>query len=182
MAENEVGIGSRVRHPQFGEGIITGVKQTTYSINFKDRGRLEIAKAYADLEILEAVSMDEDMVSFSEVEHSLIKILRRWAETHEIVNLGTKWIGGKFILQPANDTLKPKEMPIETFFHKIVMIRDRLRVLEQNINSHNVLSDEEKVHLQQYITRIYGSLTSFNILFDDRDDYFTGESSRRDDL
>lgn len=181
MAENVIGIGSRVRHPQFGEGIITGVKQSTYSINFKDRGRLEISKTYADLEILEAVTLDEDMVAFSEVEHALIKILRRWAETHEIVHLGNKWMGGKMILQPSNTSLKPKEIPLETFFHKIVMIRDRLRVLEQNINSHTVLTDEEKVHLQQYITRIYGSLTSFNILFDNRDDYFTGESSGKED-
>lgn len=181
MAEQEIGIGSRVRHPQFGEGIITGVKESTYSINFKDRGRLEIAKAFADLEIIEAVTLDEEMVSLSEVEHSLIRILRRWSDTHEVVPLGTKWIGGKMILQPANDTLQGKEIPIENFFHKIVMIRDRLRVLEQNINSHKTLTDEEKVHLQQYITRIYGSLTTFNILFDKRDDHFTGESSRKED-
>ncbi len=182
MSENEIGIGSRVRHPQFGEGIITGVKQSTYSINFKERGRLEISKAYVDLEILEAVTVDPDMVSMSEVEHTLIKILRRWAETHEIVHLGNKWVGGKIILQPANDTLKSKEIPIETFFHKIIMIRDRLRVLEQNINSHSILTDEDKIHLQQYITRIYGSLTSFNILFDNREDHFIGESSKKDDL
>ena len=78
------------------------------------------------------------------------------------------------ILQPANTELKPKEMPIETFFHKIVMMRDRLRVLEQNINSNDALSDEEKVNLQQYISRIYGSMTSFNILFEDKEDYFVG--------
>ena len=78
------------------------------------------------------------------------------------------------ILQPGNRDLKPKEIPIETFFHKIVMTRDRLRVLEQNINSNAQLSDEEKVNLQQYITRIYGSLTTFNILFDDKEDFFVG--------
>jgi len=81
------------------------------------------------------------------------------------------------LLQPANLSLKPKEIPIENFFHKIVMLRDRLRVLEQNLNSHPGLSDEEKVNMQQYITRIYGSLTTFNILFADKDHYFVGAKS-----
>jgi hypothetical protein len=91
--------------------------------------------------------------------------------------LGEKWIGGSIDLKPANPELKSKEIPIETFFHKIVMVRDRLRVLEQNINAHAVLTDEEKVNLQQYITRIYGSLTSFNILFADKEDFFVGVKS-----
>ena len=81
------------------------------------------------------------------------------------------------ILKPRDASLKSKEIPIETFFHKIVMTRDRLRVMEQRINSHKGLSGEEKVNLQQYITRIYGSLTTFNVLFDDRDYHFRGDSS-----
>ena len=80
------------------------------------------------------------------------------------------------ILQPDDDSLKPKEIPIETFFHKIVMVRDRLRVMEQRINSSD-LNDEEKVNLQQYITRIYGSLTTFNVLFKHKEDSFVGEKS-----
>ena len=79
------------------------------------------------------------------------------------------------ILEPGSDGVKGKEIPIETFFHKIVMVRDRLRLLEQNINSHKVLTDEEKVNLQQYITRSYGSLTSFNVLFESKNDYFVGD-------
>jgi len=175
MPDEKAGIGSRVRHPQFGEGIITAVKVSTYIVNFMERGRLEIAKTYAGLEILEAVTPDEEMVSRTELEETLIKILRRWSDLHEKVELGNKWLGGKMILQPPDLNLKAKEIPIEMFFHKIVMIRDRLRVLEQHINSHKGLSDPEKIDLQQYITRIYGSLTTFNVLFKDKEDYFVGE-------
>ena len=79
-------------------------------------------------------------------------------------------------LQPEDKNLKPKEMPIEAFFHKIVMVRDRLRVMEQRINA-SKLEEEEKINLQQYITRIYGSLTSFNVLFKNKEDQFVGEKS-----
>lgn len=71
--------------------------------------------------------------------------------------------------------MKPKEVPMETFFSKIIMVRDRLRVLEQNINSNNNLSQEEKLQMQQYITRCYGSLTTFNVLFSNPEDGFKGE-------
>jgi hypothetical protein len=85
------------------------------------------------------------------------------------------------LLQPFDKSLKPKEIPVEDFFHKIVMLRDRLRVLEQNINSHKKLADEEKVNLQQYITRCYGSLTTFNVLFRYKEDYFVGDKAGKDD-
>lgn len=95
-----------------------------------------------------------------------------------ITELGQKWEDGEMILRPGARDLQEKVVPIETFFHKIVMVRDRLRVLEQKINSNKAIADSEKVELQQYITRIYGSLTSFNILFKYRDDQFIGESKR----
>ena len=96
----------------------------------------------------------------------------------EHVSLGSKWIGGKMILQPGDTNMSAKEIPIDTFFHKIVMLRDRLRVMEQRINAHDKLTDEDKVNMQQYITKIYGSLTSFNVLFKFPHDQFIGEKSK----
>ena len=105
------------------------------------------------------------------------EILRKWSAQNEIVPLGDRWQGGTLILQPADTSQKSKEIPIEGFFHKIVMLRDRLRVMEQRINAHKKMSDEDKVNLQQYITRIYGSLTTFNVLFKHKSDQFKGSGS-----
>ncbi|MEM9142552.1 MAG: hypothetical protein AAGA86_06155, partial [Bacteroidota bacterium] len=123
------------------------------------------------------VEDEVDTVSFFDVERSLTKILQKWSDTHAKVALADKWKGGKLILEPG-DALAHKEIPIDTFFHKIVMVRDRLRVMEQKINSSKNLDDQEKVDLQQYITRIYGSLTSFNVLFKNKSDQFIGERSK----
>ena len=131
----------------------------------KHRGDLESAEKDGDEEL-----------TMESVEEKLRSILQEYVEKPRFIELGNKWEGGVMTLQPADLDLKPKEIPVETFFHKIVMMRDRLRVLEQNVNSHKSLSDEEKVNLQQYITRCYGSMTTFNILFAHKEDYFRGES------
>ena len=124
----------------------------------------------------EEVSADAEL-TYNNLEKSLIKILSKWSDITEKVELGDKWEGGTLILKPYDESLKPKELPIESFFHKIVMVRDRLRVMEQRINS-SKMSDEEKVNLQQYITRIYGSLTTFNVLFKYKEDHFIGDKSK----
>ncbi len=173
-------IGTRVKHPQYGNGIILdNSREAFYNIVFPNFGEKAIDKDFPDLTIIELAPNADQRLSMGDMEKAITQILRRWTDASEIVPLGSKWKGGTMVLNPGNPDLKGKEIPIDAFFHKIVMIRDRLRVLEQNINKTRNLSDEEKVNLQQYITRIYGSLTSFNVLFASSDDGFVGESSKR---
>ena len=170
-----LGIGTRLQHTHFGPGVIVGVRYATYLISFLNHGIKEIDKTDTHLDEIIPENVSTEVETVSETEKSLLKILRQWADVSEIVPIGDKWIGGTMLLQTADKTLKPKEVPIDVFFHKIVMLRDRLRVLEQNINSHKKLTDEDKVNLQQYITRIYGSLTTFNVLFKNKENWFVGE-------
>ncbi len=175
----ELSVGTRVEHPRYGEGIISKDKITSYEIFFERGGKIEMTKSNEDLEVLETpVDAPKNSLSLKEIQKVMEFVLDKHASLQEVVPMGEKWTGGTMILQPANSNLQPKEIPIETFFHKIVMLRDRLRVLEQNINSHDKLSDEEKVDLQQYITRAYGSLTTFNILFSEKDHYFVGQKTK----
>ncbi|MFT3911330.1 MAG: hypothetical protein QM737_18050 [Ferruginibacter sp.] len=175
MEELVLGIGTRLQHTQFGPGVIVGVRYATYMIAFIDSGIKEIEKTDPKLDEIIPANVSVELETASDVERSLLKILRLWSGFGEVVPLGDRWIGGTMLLQPADKTQKPKEVPIDVFFHKIVMLRDRLRVLEQNINSHKVLTDEDKVNLQQYVTRIYGSLTTFNVLFKNKEHWFVGE-------
>lgn len=180
--DNELtaGIGSRVQHVLYGVGVIVGVKYAQYLVTFVNSGIKEIDKTDPRFEVLTPENVSPEIETASEAEASLLKILRLWSGVEEIVPLGERWEGGMLVLQPADNNMKAKELPIEVFFHKIVMLRDRLRVLEQQINSHKKLSDEEKINLQQYITRVYGSLTTFNVLFRDREDWFVGEKGKQD--
>lgn len=181
MDQTTLGIGTRLQHTQYGPGVIVAIRYATYLISFIHHGIKEIDKTDAALDEIIAENVSAEIETISDVERSLLKILRLWNGVSEVVPLGDKWKGGTLLLQAADKTLKPKEIPIEDFFHKIVMLRDRLRVLEQNINSNKKLSDEEKVNIQQYITRCYGSLTTFNVLFKDKENWFVGEKGSKED-
>ena len=170
-----LGVGSRIVHPSFGTGVVVRLHKRVYEICFIEKGLKMVNKDFS-LEVIERIE-PEYAESFSEAEDALMKILRVWSDVNEVVPLGDKWTGGVLVMKPGSDTLKEKEVLIDVFFHKIVMLRDRLRVLEQRINSHDKLTDEDKVNMQQYITRIYGSLTTFNVLFKHKMDYFEGEKS-----
>ena len=181
MDQLTLGIGTRLQHTHYGQGVITGIKYATYLITFINHGTKEIDKNDTSLDEIIPDNVTAEIETSSDVEKSLLKILRLWGGFSEIVPLGDRWKGGVMLLQPADKSQKPKDVPIEAFFHKIVMLRDRLRVLEQQINAHKTLSDDDKVNLQQYITRIYGSLTTFNVLFKNKEQWFIGDKGSKED-
>jgi hypothetical protein len=181
MDQKLLGIGTRLQHTIHGPGVIVGIRYATYLISFIHHGIIEVDKTNPQLDDIRPENVTEEIETNSNVERSLLKILRLWGNVSEVVKLGEKWTDGTMLLQPKDTSLKPKEIPIDVFFHKIVMARDRLRVLEQNINTSKNLSDEEKINLQQYITRIYGSFTTFNVLFKNKEHWFVGEKPGKDD-
>jgi hypothetical protein len=180
MADYSLGIGSRVRHPQFGDGVVIQVKPEEYMVTFMQHGMREIERNDTSLETIDKSDQETDLISLSDIEVLLINILKKYSDVQERVELGTKWMGGTVILKPGDTSLKPKEIPMDVFFQKIIMLRDRLRVLEQHLNANKKLSEEEKVNLQQYITRCYGSLTTFNVLFKYSTDQFVGDKGSKD--
>jgi hypothetical protein len=177
MSIMELGIGSRIEHPTLGRGVVVDIGTEFYNIWFKSSNTVRsIGKGFEGLRTLSAVESSEStgVVNMADLEMMLHKVLDDRTDISDKVAIGSKWHGGSMILKPFEEGMSTKEIPIETFFHKIVMVRDRLRVMEQQINAHKVLSDAEKVDLQQYITRIYGSLTTFNVLFKHAEDGFKG--------
>ena len=171
-------VGTRVKHPVYGEGLVSKSHLTIYEIYFERGGKVELTKYNPDLKVLDVPeNAPRTGLSLKDVEDAITYVLDKYQGLSSVAPIAEKWKGGTLEMKPANTSLQSKEVPMETFFHKIIMVRDRLRVLEQNINSHPKLEEEEKIQLQQYITRAYGSLTTFNILFAEKDDYFVGQKS-----
>ena len=173
-----LGIGSRIDHPELGKGVVTNVTTALYWVTFINSG-LETIALDDTFEVIDCVEQEVDTVSFYEVEKSLRDILKRYSDISEVVPLGDKWKGGILTLTPKDRALTSKDIPIDSFFHKIVMVRDRVRVMEQKINASKNLEEQEKIDLQQYITRIYGSLTTFNVLFKNTSQNFKGASANK---
>ena len=176
MELHAITIGARVKHPTMGVGVVYDIDDRTVHVFFKDQGEQPISRSFTGLE---AIAPGPDLpgaeLDMDSVEEALRAVLEEMQLPQRPVEMARKFAGVSMELRPKDPSLKSKELPIDDFFHKIVMIRDRFRVLEQKINAHPNLSEQDKVELQQYITRCYGSLTTFNILFEDKEDNFVGQ-------
>jgi hypothetical protein len=169
-------IGMNVRHPQYGLGVVKTISETTADIQFND-GRRTIAPEPSGLEPAEAQAsvrgLELPLAQFiQQTVDATVQRLGLEKPDPAPIRLAPRWHKGRLVMHPADPTLQTKELPLETLFHKVVMVRDNLRVLEQKINAHDKLTDGDKVELQQYITRSYGSLTTFNLLFKEKEDQF----------
>jgi len=170
-------VGMKVRHPQHGVGTVESVAAGTTDVRFDD-GLKTIAPEMSEIQPADPLAhingLDKPLEQL--VQETVQTVLDQLGiEQPDSVSgeLGSKWNNGTAILQPGDPSLQSKEIPLEAFFHKIVMIRNNLRVLEQKINGHKVLTDGDKFDLQQYITRSYGSMTTFNVFFKDKEEQFS---------
>ena len=182
MKAEALHIGMNVRHPQYGIGVVKGITEQSADVQF-DTGKRTVAPEASGLEPA------DPQVSISGLERPLNLVVAEVAEavveklglerpdSAILEQLGARWNRGRIVIHPADPTVQTKEVPIEAFFHKIVMMRNNFRVLEQKVNSHPALTDGDKVEMQQYITRCYGSMTTFNVLFKQKEDQFKGSSS-----
>ena len=169
-------IGMKVRHPQYGPGVVKTIAETSADILFEE-GKRTVAPEPSGLEPAEpqaqVSALDVPLAQF--VQQTVDATLQKLGvEKPDAVldRLANRWHKGKIVLHPSDRTLQTKEVPLDVFFHKVIGMRNQFRLLEQKINAHEKLTDGEKIEMQQYITRCYGSMTTFNLLFKEKEDHF----------
>ncbi len=179
MSTNKLGIGSKINHPSFGLGVICNLDKDFYRVYFTNSDSLKsIDRNYEGIEVVEKQKIEANPIEINDIKTAMKEVLSEAKNIKKTAPIASKWLKGSLVLKPANDDLQEKSISIQTFFKKIIMIRERLRVLEQNINNHEKLDEADKMNLQQYITRAYGSLTTFNVLFANKEEQFKGFSSK----
>lgn len=176
MDIHDIGIGARVNHPTLGTGVVYDMDPRTVHIFFKDHGEQPVSRSFEGLRVVApGVEVEPEPLDMDHVRDALREVLEEMQAPQRPVEMARRYEGGTLEIKPRDPSLKSKEVPLDDFFNKIIMIRDRFRVLEQKINAHQGLSVQDKVEMQQYITRCYGSLTTFNILFEEKGDQFVGQ-------
>jgi hypothetical protein len=179
MKAEALHVGMKVNHPQYGVGVVKAITEQSADIQF-DTGKRTISPETAGVEpadpqaSITGLDRPLKLVIDDVVAATVRELGLEPPDSTVLEQLGARWHRGKIVLHPADPTVQTKEVPVEAFFHKIVMMRNNFRVLEQKINAHTGLTDSDKVEMQQYITRCYGSMTTFNVLFKNREDQFRG--------
>jgi hypothetical protein len=169
------GVGSLVSHPEYGVGRVLGYEGPAYVLLFKGGQSRRVAFTHPGLR---PVTLQGDP-ALDRIKQAVGELLGEHGWLDAELELGARWAGGRMDLIPGKEGTQNKSIPIEDFFKKIIGVREKLRVLEQKINNHPALSPEEKLDLEGYITRCYGSLTTFNTLFAGKESYFRGSGGGR---
>jgi hypothetical protein len=170
--------GMQVLHPQHGLGDVKVLTEKSAEILFNEGRHTLSEDTIAELKAAEPAAriegLDRPLRDFiaEVIDATIDKLDLKVDDTDLLPQLAPRWVGGKIALHPHDPALATKDIELEVFFRKVVAVRDNLRVLEQKINAHPKLNDAERVELQAYITKSYGSLTTFNLLFKEKEQTF----------
>ena len=162
-------VGSFIQHAHYGAGRIVGYEGEFYVVHFKGDIR-NVPFSYQEIKALETTEDPQ----LQQVKLAVLEVLGDYGWVDANLEISKRWLGGTLKLIPGKEDAQSKEIPIENFVKKIIGVREKLRVLEQKINNHPNLDAADKLELQGYITRSYGSLTTFNALFADKVSHFVG--------